>query len=504
MRSSDMSMSRVSSKRTEEIVKGSFWLYLATGASLFASLLVTIILARLLDKELWGIFSSTIAVTSFLSTFYDLGLGYSVINKVSELTAKGKRGELKKVIGFLFGFKLVLTLLFAAAIFITSDLIAEWFHVGGAGTYFRISAAFFIIFNLFNFFDSMFLGLKRFRESAMFGSGHYLLRLVFSTAFVLIGFGITGALTGYILALAIMTAIQIFVLRSFLSINLKKRADIVPLLAYGFFMGISAAAAAITTWTDSIMIGFFMGATSVGIYKLAFSTTGAISTLVGTIGRVIFPIFSAAEAKAEETKADFDRVIKYGSYFTVPAAVGIAILAQPIVTVFFGPQYIESASALWILSYLVLDTVLVGAFMTYFAAKKETAAIGKATAGAAVLNVLFNLALIPAMGLAGAAIASVLTRIGAFYYLIVEGAKKGIPFNFTILTKPIVGSLVMALFITALVSPIFTSAPPVVADSIISLLLVVIAGGLFYVLFEKLIGFDILPFIMKSIAIIRA
>jgi O-antigen/teichoic acid export membrane protein len=489
---------------TKEIAKGSFWLSLGTGLGLFLSMLSTIVLARLLDIENWGIFSVTIAVSSFISTFYDFGIGYTVTHKISELGARGKTQKLKDMIGILFKTKLAITLIFAILLFLFSDILAELFHVSGAGIYFKASISFFILFNIFSFFDSIFIGFKRFRDSALFNSTHFFMRMLFSAGFVMVGFGINGAMIGYATALALTCCAQYYLLRNYMPFNAPGRpTNLTPLLSYGFFLGVSSMASAITGWTDSIILGIFMGAVPVGMYRIAFSISNAIATLVGSIGRVTFPIFSAAEAKKEQTTINFNLVIKYSSYFAIPTVIGLSILANPIVTILFGAQYSESASALWILSYLVFDAVIVGSLVMLYAAKKETKLIGMTTLIAAFANILLNIMLIPILGMTGSATASVITRFGCFIYLAAESKKRGVSFNFNLFTKPVIGSMVMALILICLTTPVLYTTPIIPVHDLFSLLLIITIGIITYCLFERLIGFDITPFLFKLLKLLK-
>jgi O-antigen/teichoic acid export membrane protein len=485
-------------KTSKEIIKGSFWLYSAVGLSLAISVVTTIVLARLLDKELWGIFASTIALTSFLTTFYDFGINYSVTHQVAK--SKGKN---RGVINILLKYKILLTLLVALIIFFASDWIAEMFRSPGSGIYFRISAAFFFLFNVFSFFDNIFLGLKSFKLSSTNTFLFYMLRFLFAAILVYLGFGVTGALGGYILSLVIVTAIQIYFLRKIVSINVfETRKDEISLViasfSYGFYIGIASIAASITAWTDTIMIGLFIGTTAVGVYKLAVSISSAIGSFIATLNRVIFPILSEKDKRKADIAA-MNNIIKYGSFIVIPASVGLALSSFGIVNVFLGPQYLEASVPLIILSYLVFDSFIFGAFVSFFAAKGETKFVGKVTILSALLNVIFNAILIPLLGIVGAAIASVFTRILSLIFVILKCQKEKLFFDFSGMIKPFIGSTAMALALIVLSSilPIF------ILDNIFSLIAFVIVGGIVYLLVEFLIGFDI-SFILKILDVLKS
>jgi O-antigen/teichoic acid export membrane protein len=259
-------------------------------------------------------------------------------------------------------------------------------------------------------------------------------------------------------------------------------------------MGIASFAASILTWTDTIMIGIFIGTTAVGIYKLSVSISIAIGNFLATLNRVIFPVLSGKNRKTDiET---MNNVIKYGSFIVIPASVGLALSSFGIVNVFLGVQYIEAAIPLIILSYLVFDSFIFGAFASFFAAKGDTKFIGQVTVLSAILNVLFNAILIPLVGIIGAAIASVFTRVASLFLAIQKCQKERLLFDFSGMVKPFIGSIVMSL-VLILLNPLFN------LNSIFSLVAFVAIGGIVYLLIEFLIGFDI-SFMVKILNTLKS
>lgn len=486
-------------KISKEIVKGSFWLYLGASATLFFTWLSTIVLARLLDKELWGIFASTIMITSFLSAFYDLGIGYSITHQLSKSNVNKKKRM--GIVEILIKYKIILTLIFTALIFLFSDFIAYSFHSPSSGIYFKVSAVYFFLFNFSGTFDNVFNGLKWFKQSTLISGGHYLLRFVFPAVLVYFGFGVSGALIGYIIALVLVTAAQYYLLRKFIFIKSNCQERISPLIVYGFFMGISAMIGSIVGWTDSIILGVLIGTTAVGIYKIAFGTTAALATLIATFNRVIFPIFTTAESgenRGRHIISALNNVLKYGSFFIMPAMFGIILSSGGIIQVFFGTQYAESALPLAIMSYFLFDGFFTGAILTFFAAKGETAFIGTVSIITAIVNVLFNLILIPIFGIPGAASASVITRLLSLVVILNECSKRGIAFDLSSMVKPFLGAVFMSILLTLLIFPIFSEKPLLLLDNVLALAVFVLIGIGIYFVAETLMGFDVF-FVYKII-----
>ena len=102
----------------------------------------------------------------------------------------------------------------------------------------------------------------------------------------------------------------------------------------------------------------------------------------------------------------------------------------------------------------------------------------------------------PAFNIVGAAIASIITRIGNTALLLIEGKRKfGLVVDFKAMVKPLIGSILMAGVLLLIKNF-------VVIDGIIPLLVFVGFGGGLYVIVEYFLGFDIFIFIRKVLGIL--
>jgi O-antigen/teichoic acid export membrane protein len=448
-----------------------------------------------LDKDNWGVFSTLIAVISFLSAISELGLNYYITYSTSKYSVKGEE-EIRKHLSAPLRYKLILLLSISVLIFIFSNQLADIFHIPNGGIYFVASALYFFFLNLFGVFIVVLDGLKKFKEDSLISTGHYVLRLIFSVLLVIFGFGLDGAVAGYIISVAIGTVVQYYLLRQVISISGKATESLSEMLSFGFYFGLVSIAGSFTLWTDSVMIGIFVGTTAVGVYRIAVSLSTAASSLLNGISKVTFPYFTSAEAEGKDSINELNKALKYGLFISIPAMFGIILSAEGVVKATFGPQYMDSTLPLIILSYLVLDGVIVGLISSYLAAKKETKIIGHSSLIAAVLNVVLNLILIPVLGMVGAALTSIFSRLVNLGMILKWSQQRlGKRYEFPI-TLPLIGSVVMTAFLLLLKSFIDPT------ESIIHLLIFIGSGIVVYLVTEQLIGFDVIGFgkkIMKAV-----
>ncbi|MCX6654452.1 MAG: flippase [Candidatus Bathyarchaeota archaeon] len=472
------------------IIKGSFWVYAGNAASLIIAFLSTVILSRILDREDWGIFASVLSVSYFMGIFVDFGFTYTLTHYTSTLGTRGQYSKLKLYLNKLLRYRFILILVFAAGIFLASEWISEFFHVTDGAKYFQISALFFIFSSAFTTFDVILTGLKKFRVGAIFTFLDYALRLIIALIFIYFGFGVVGVILGYTAAFVFVTFLAIYALRGILfqtpSEEHYKVESMSEMFVFGGMMGIAQLAVMLMVWTDSLMIGAMMGATFVGVYKIAISISTSLGGAIGAINKVVFPVLVGIEAKEKESAADLNKILKYGSFFAIPAVFGIAFFSTELIILLFGQQYIDAAPALMILSYLCFDFFFSGSLISYFSAKKKVEIVGYAAIICSIGNIILNFILIPILGIVGA-------NLGI---LIFEGKRKlGLEVSFENLKGPLFGSILMVLVLTLI--KFF-----VIINSIFLLVLLVAIGAFVYFLFEAIIGINIFIFGMKVLRLL--
>jgi O-antigen/teichoic acid export membrane protein len=188
--------------------------------------------------------------------------------------------------------------------------------------------------------------------------------------------------------------------RPWISPSLLTRA-----LGYGSRAYLAALASYLVLRLDVILIGYMLPAEQTGYYSISATLADKLQVLPVVIGTLLFPRLSAMTA-AEEQWFAARRVARATFVVMVVLAGTVAALAHPLVEMLYGPRFLPALPSFYILlpGVVLLSTNMV--FMNYFASRGMPPVTVIATAGAAALNVGLNLALVPSMGIAGAAVSS--------------------------------------------------------------------------------------------------
>lgn len=102
---------------------------------------------------------------------------------------------------------------------------------------------------------------------------------------------------------------------------------------------------------DVYIIGRHFGAHDLGVYNVSAEIASLPSTeLVAPIQRAIYPGFAKLAADAERLRRSYIDGLSILMMLAIPAATGIAVLADPIVRTLLGPNWVAAVPLLQILS----------------------------------------------------------------------------------------------------------------------------------------------------------
>ncbi|GAA0394405.1 polysaccharide biosynthesis protein HsfF [Brevundimonas terrae] len=184
-------------------------------------------------------------------------------------------------------------------------------------------------------------------------------------------------------------------------------------IAYGYPISMSLSMALILASTDRFMLAWLMNEAAVGAYHASYSianrTLDIIFLWLGTAGAPAL-VMALEKGGARALKIAAEDQARILMLVTVPAAVGVALVARPLAEVVIGPE-LRTASAMvtpWIAASAFLSGWLYYYFNQAFTLSKRTLLLLMSMIIPAIANIALNIILIPKLGLMGAAISTVL------------------------------------------------------------------------------------------------
>jgi len=234
------------------------------------------------------------------------------------------------------------------------------------------------------------------------------LRTLFQITAVFFGFGVAGLTGGFVGGLvaggiANFHALDLKLVRFGIS-HLKS------LSSFSFWIFLTASGSLVFCYADTVLIGYFMSNADVGIYRTAFQLTSVATFTTLAFHTVLYPKLSTwgAQEKVTEIENSLARAFTYSLFLAIPTCIGGWILGQRLLYYLYGPSFANGASALYFL--LLVQVVNVFMFLGTMCLNslnrpKDAFLI---TVIAASANIIFDLILIPFIGITGAAVATLI------------------------------------------------------------------------------------------------
>jgi len=365
-------------------------------------LIGAIITARLLGPEGYGLLGIVFALTLTLNMFADTGVEKAIVHY-----AAGETDDLNIVWS---GF--VIDLLLTVSVFIINVLLAGWFEAqtNKPVKVLSILAALYLIPSAFDTWKSRLQARKRIELLCIISVISTLMQTSFSISLIIIGFGVQGAVTGFVIARIGHTLLY---MRYGFGKGEFNPKVVVKLLKYGIPSGLKGLSSYLVLRADRLILAFFVTASDIAIYGIANMIGSMIQLLPASFSLIMLPYISEAYKNKESQKIHGSYtagLVIYGIWGII-SALFILIIAEPLVLIILGQEYLPSVNILRICIFAdvaycffhIMTTTLDGIHQT---TKNLIIAVVQALITLALLFIF-----IPFYGITGAAYIDVIVSI---------------------------------------------------------------------------------------------
>jgi len=194
------------------------------------------------------------------------------------------------------------------------------------------------------------------------------------------------------------------------------RGIIKGMLRFGIRMVGSTTVYTFYSSMDSYVVGRMLGTNALGYYSRAFDLTSkTVDTVNRTISVVLFPSYAQVQEDRDRLSRVYLKSLRMISMLTIPIAVGLFSVAEELVTVLLGAEWMPAIPALKILTFMSLLKPLSSTTSALFISTAHPEY--NLRAGLAVALILFAgiMALLP-WGVEGIALAVVIAHAVGLAY----------------------------------------------------------------------------------------
>ncbi|MBI5872004.1 flippase [archaeon] len=407
---------------------------LAAVISKLLAYLFRLVIARL-GPEQYGIFSLALAITGIFVVIAVFGLDTGVLRFLSRY--KGQEHAEKGIVFSALKVTSFLSVLLMFVLIFSADYIASLLHAPALAGILGLLAITIPFDGVRSIFISIAKSFKKI-EYELYSKelAENIIKVVLAYLFLFLGLNLFGVVLAYILAIAVSCLYLVHLIKRFKADLIyipeaepaKSEVKAGNLLSFSWPLVFSALIIFLISWTDSIILGYFKDAYSVGLYNAAIPSAKLLQLFPQAAVVLLMPaITGLILEKKRESSLHIANLLSFITKWNVilmlvPLAVFL-IFPSTFLSFFFGKEYALASSALFILG--------IGFFLSglYFIPRELLYILGKTKAifiinfAGFIVNLLLNLALVPRYGLNGSAFATAST-FALMSVLVVPYARK--------------------------------------------------------------------------------
>lgn len=320
------------------IRRAAIWSFASQYASFLIQFATSVIISRfyLLPADV-GLFSIALAAAMVVAIFQDMGISRFVTGQ-PEMREEHLRDYAAVAVGLGWG---IAALVAAGAV-----PLARFYHETGLVKVMLIIAGSYALFPFSIVPAAMLTRALDFRRLFHANAGSALAGAVVAITSAAHGAGPASLAWGMVATtltrLAVVLAAHPILPRRPASLDVVR-----PMLGFGGSSFVISLSGAIGMRCQDLIVGRMLGVAATGLFTRASALAGQLTTLmVGAVNSVFYPAFAKKRDAGEDLAAPYLHLIACNTGITWAAALGLAISAEPVVHLLYGPRWAEVAPLL--------------------------------------------------------------------------------------------------------------------------------------------------------------
>lgn len=295
------------------------------------SFIVSLILARLLLPEAYGVISLITVFTSILNLFIDSGFKNALIQK---------KDADQLDYSTVFYFNIVMGVLLYGIMFAAAPLIADFYDRPYMVPYIRAMALTLILGGINGVQQAVVarrMQFKRFFYATLTGT---VISAVVGISMAYMGTGVWALITQRLVNQAIDTVFLWYTVRWRPSLRFSMKR-LKPMFGYGSKLLLSSFANTLMGNLTGLIVGKIYTAELLAYYDKGKNIPNlVVQNLQAAVQSVLFPVIAGNQNQKEEVKKILRKSIMTSTYCIFPCMTGIAVCAEPLVRLLYTEKWI--------------------------------------------------------------------------------------------------------------------------------------------------------------------
>lgn len=313
-----------------EMLNGVFWSAIEKYSGLVVSLVVSMILARLLSPDEYGVVAIATVFTQFLSMFCTMGVTPAIIHR-DDLDDE----DLDNI----YTFSLIIGGFLSVLFFVLSWPISYLYENGQLTSVCQILSIQ-LFFSAANMVPNALMNKnKRFKEIA---KRTLLLQMISCTLAIIAAFGGMGVYS--LLISPVLTSIGIFLFnKKYYKVHICKNISLDPLKKVFSFAAYEFLFEFVNYFSrnlDKLIIGKYMSVAELGYYEKSYRLMQLpMNNVTAVVNPILQPVLSNLKEDPRNIAIEYNKIVRLLSTISFPLGVMLSFCATELIQIFYGDNW---------------------------------------------------------------------------------------------------------------------------------------------------------------------
>ena len=347
-----------------KFVKDTLILQAGTVVTMGANLATSVLLARILQPERYGIYALVFSLYGLIGLFGNVGVGLATVTRLAEAYAKRDEEEVTNLLAFFVKMSAIMAVFILVVGFLLSPYLASKMYdsreIGHIAQLLFLIAPLGIMYGLVT---TILQSVRMMQQLTILESLMTILTSVLVIGFVLLGLGVNGIVYGHVLATLFSSAMGLLIyhrLRWQLGSALPslrralKRVWQVRIKEYfglGFLIAVDKNIGKLYTMLPIVFLGIFAIPREVSHFKIAYGAISLLKNVTTALGRNVAVKLPEIYAKKDikHVKRELFKILKFSLSISIGLTFVFLLLSPWFIGMAYGNEYISAINNIYIL-----------------------------------------------------------------------------------------------------------------------------------------------------------
>lgn len=323
----------------KKAVSGLFWTFGERIFAQFISLVVTLVLARILDPDHYGIVSIVTVFISFCNVFVSSGFGVALVQKKTVDEEDFNTG---------FTISFAISIILYIVLFCISPYIERFYNIDSLSLVIRVMGLRLPIAAINSIQHSYIQREMMFKRFFIATSVGTIISGVVGIILAVRGFGVWALVCQYLLNTSIDTIMLLFISswRPSFKINIVRANKI---FSFGWKILVGNMVDNFVGEVRSLIVAKVFGASDLAFYDQGKKYPGfLVNNIISAISKVMFPIYSKSQDDIKRLKSILRKSIRLCIFILAPILIGFVVIARDFTLIVLTEKWLPVVTFLQI------------------------------------------------------------------------------------------------------------------------------------------------------------